>query len=61
MPAQYLLGLKCAEGCQREYKLLLLNICDFDFGPLSVKYDYAPIARDDTMQKVQAREPTLCK
>ena len=59
MPAKYLLGLKCADGCQREYTLLPTNTCDWDFGPLSVKYDYGAIARDVSRQKIQGREPTM--
>ena len=36
----YAIFLACKE-CSREYPLVSLYVCDFCFGPLEVKYDYA--------------------
>ena len=32
-------ALKCRE-CGREYPLTATHVCEFDFGPLEVAYDY---------------------
>jgi threonine synthase len=60
MPAQYLLGLKC-EGCGRESGLIPQNICEFDFGPLRVQYDYARIAKAVSRELFGRREPDMWK
>ena len=42
-------GLKCRE-CGREHEDSPTNVCEFDFGPLEVRYDY------DLIQKLLSRE-----
>ena len=45
----YMRALKCRE-CGREYPLTASHVCEFDFGPLEVVYDYdrikAALSRD---------------
>ena len=36
--------LRC-RGCNRDYPIEPLNVCDFCFGPLEVMYDYDSVAR----------------
>jgi threonine synthase len=36
----FMKALKCRE-CGREYPLEATHVCEFDFGPLEVVYDYA--------------------
>ena len=35
----FMKALKCRE-CGREYPLTATHVCEFDFGPLEVVYDY---------------------
>lgn len=58
MPANLLLGLKC-ESCGRTYGLTPNNICEMDFGPLRVQYDYGAIKREVSRQAIQKREPDM--
>ena len=37
-------ALKCRE-CGREYPLAATHVCEFDFGPLEVVYDYDRIKK----------------
>jgi len=37
-------ALKCRE-CGREYPLTATHVCEFDFGPLEVVYDYDRIKK----------------
>ena len=39
----YMKALRCRE-CGREYPLEARHVCEFDFGPLEVVYDYATIS-----------------
>ena len=38
----FMKALKCRE-CGREYPLEATHVCEFDFGPLEVAYDYDKI------------------
>ena len=38
----FMKALKCRE-CGREYPLAATHVCEFDFGPLEVAYDYERI------------------
>ncbi len=51
-------ALKCRE-CSREYPLEALNVCDFCFGPLEVKYDYEAIGRVLTRKRIQSGPNSL--
>ena len=44
-------GLVCRE-CDREYPVEPLNVCDFCFGPLEVRYDYEAIARTISRKRI---------
>src|SRR5204863_1547345 len=50
----YMRALKCRE-CGREYPLTATHVCEFDFGPLEVVYDYDRIKRTLTRQAIEAR------
>ena len=47
-------ALKCRE-CGREYPLTANHVCEFDFGPLEVVYDYDRIKRSLTRDAIQSR------
>lgn len=47
-------ALKCRE-CGREYPLTANHVCEFDFGPLEVVYDYERIKRSLTRESIQSR------
>jgi len=47
-------ALKCRE-CGREYPLTANHVCEFDFGPLEVVYDYDRIKRSLTREAIQSR------
>ncbi len=51
-------ALKCRE-CAREYPLAATHVCEFDFGPLEVVYDYARIGASLSREKIMARPPTM--
>ena len=51
-------ALKCRE-CGREYPLTATHVCEFDFGPLEVAYDYERIRQSLTRSMVQSRPPTM--
>jgi threonine synthase len=51
-------ALKCRE-CGREYPLTATHVCEFDFGPLEVVYDYATIKRTLTRQLIESRAQTM--
>ena len=40
----FMKALKCRE-CSREYPLAATHVCEFDFGPLEVAYDYERITQ----------------
>jgi threonine synthase len=71
--AGYMKALKCRE-CGREYPLTANHVCEFDFGPLEVVYDYeragetfnrgALLSRPQTMWRYRellpvAQDPTV--
>lgn len=51
-------ALKCRE-CGREYPLEAKHVCEFDFGPLEVAYDYDRIEEALTRKKIEARPPNM--
>ena len=51
-------ALKCRE-CGREYPLTATHVCEFDFGPLEVVYDYPRIKRSMTRAAIQSRPQTM--
>jgi threonine synthase len=50
----FMRALKCRE-CGREYPLTATHVCEFDFGPLEVVYDYDRIKRSLTREAIQSR------
>ena len=54
----YMKALKCRE-CGREYPLTANHVCEFDFGPLEVVYDYDRIKKSLTKAAVQSRPQTM--
>ena len=51
-------ALKCRE-CGREYPLAATHVCEFDFGPLEVAYDYALIKKSLTRAAIESRPQTM--
>ena len=51
-------ALKCRE-CGREYPLEATHVCEFDFGPLEVAYDYDRIKKSLTRAAIEARPKTM--
>jgi threonine synthase len=54
----FMKALKCRE-CGREYPLAATHVCEFDFGPLEVVYDYAHIKKSMTRAAIEARPQTM--
>ena len=54
----YMKALKCRE-CGREYPLTATHVCEFDFGPLEVAYDYDAIRRSLTKAAIQSRPKSI--
>lgn len=54
----FMKALKCRE-CGREYPLEATHVCEFDFGPLEVVYDYALIKKSLTRKHVESRPQTM--
>src|SRR5215467_2680874 len=50
----FMKALKCRE-CGREYPLTANHVCEFDFGPLEVAYDYDKIKKSLTKAAIQSR------
>src|SRR6187549_3108141 len=50
----FMKALKCRE-CGREYPLAATYVCEFDFGPLEVAYDYDRIKKSLTKAAIQSR------
>ena len=50
----FMRALKCRE-CGREYPLTANHVCEFDFGPLEVVYDFDRIKRSLTREAIQSR------
>ena len=51
-------ALKCRE-CGREYPLTATHVCEFDFGPLEVAYDYERIKKSLTREAIASRPKTM--
>src|SRR3984885_8017525 len=54
----FMKALKCRE-CGREYPLAATHVCEFDFGPLEVAYDYERIKRSLTRAAILSRPQTM--
>ena len=54
----YMKALKCRE-CGREYPLSATHVCEFDFGPLEVAYDYDPARQQMTRGAIASRPQTM--
>src|SRR5712672_1967366 len=54
----FMRALKCRE-CGREYPLTANHVCEFDFGPLEVVYDYDRIKRSLTRETIQSRPKAM--
>src|SRR5258708_35636377 len=54
----FMRALKCRE-CGREYPLTATHVCEFDFGPLEVVYDYERIKASLTRAAVQSRSKSM--
>jgi len=51
-------ALKCRE-CGREYPLTATHVCEYDFGPLEVAYDYDRIRASLTRSAIESRPRTM--
>src|SRR6266508_4369776 len=56
--AGFMKALKCRE-CGREYPLTATHVCEFEFGPLEVVYDYDRIKQTLSRAAIQARPQTM--
>lgn len=54
----FMKALKCRE-CGREYPLTATHVCEFDFGPLEVAYDYSLIKKSLTRAAIESRPRTM--
>src|SRR6204780_3165916 len=54
----FMKALKCRE-CGREYALTATHVCEFDFGPLEVVYDYDRIKQSLTRAVIQSRPKSM--
>ncbi len=54
----FMKALKCRE-CGREYPLAATHVCEFDFGPLEVAYDYDRIRQTLTREQIQSRPQNM--
>src|SRR5262245_23566305 len=54
----FMKALKCRE-CGREYPLAATHVCEFDFGPLEVVYDYPQIKRALSRSVIESRPQTM--
>src|SRR5882762_6228965 len=54
----FMKALKCRE-CGREYPLEATHVCEFDFGPLEVVYDYDRIKKAMTRSAIESRPQTM--
>lgn len=54
----FMKALKCRE-CGREYPLTATHVCEFDFGPLEVAYDYDRIKKTLTRQLIESRVKSM--
>ena len=51
-------ALRCRE-CGREYPLEARHVCEFDFGPLEVVYDYARVKKTLTRAAIAKRPQSM--
>ncbi|MCU0787865.1 MAG: threonine synthase [Verrucomicrobia bacterium] len=56
--AGFMHALKCRE-CGREYPLTATHVCEYDFGPLEVAYDYDRIKRTLTRNNIASRPKSM--
>src|SRR2546423_12792519 len=54
----FMKALKC-RVCGREYPLTATHVCEFDFGPLEVAYDYERIKKQLTREAIRSRPQTM--
>src|SRR5260221_6476816 len=54
----FMKALKCRE-CGREYPLTANHVCEFDFGPLEVAYDYDRIKKSLSRATILSRSQTM--
>jgi threonine synthase len=54
----FMKALKCRE-CGREYPLAATHVCEFDFGPLEVVYDYERIKKTLSRTIIASRPHTM--
>jgi len=54
----FMKALKCRE-CGREYPLAATHVCEFDFGPLEVVYDYERIKKNLSRSIIASRPHTM--
>ncbi len=54
----FMKALKCRE-CGREYPLTATHVCEFDFGPLEVAYDYERIKASMTRAAIESRPNSM--
>lgn len=54
----FMKALKCRE-CGREYPLAATHVCEFDFGPLEVAYDYERAKTTLTRKTIESRPQTM--
>src|SRR5437016_6863097 len=54
----FMKALKCRE-CGREYPLAVTHVCEFDFGPLEVVYDYERIKKSLSRATILSRGQTM--
>lgn len=54
----FMKALKCRE-CGKEYPLSATHVCEFDFGPLEVAYDYDRIKHSLTRAAIESRPRTM--
>jgi len=54
----FMKALKCRE-CGHEYPLAATHVCEFDFGPLEVVYDYEAIRGSLTRATIETRPQTM--
>lgn len=54
----FMKALKCRE-CGREYPLAATHVCEYDFGPLEVAYDYPRIKQSMTRAAIDSRPRTM--
>ena len=57
-PSGFMKALKCRE-CGREYPLTATHVCEFDFGPLEVAYDYDRIKKSLTRDVICQRPQNM--